>query len=39
MATLCMNNIEQTQKYKKKKAEKKHIRKPINRIITKEKES
>ena len=39
MATLCMNNIEQTQKYKKKKTEKKHKRKPSNIIMSKEKES
>ena len=31
---LCMKNIEQTQKYKKKKTEKKHNRKPNNKIIT-----
>ena len=34
-----MKNIEQTQKYKKKKTKKNHNRKPNNKIITKEKGS
>ena len=38
-STLCMKNIEQTQKYKKKKTKKNHNRKPNNKIITKEKGS
>ena len=39
MATLCMKNIEQTQKIQEEENRKKQKRKPNNRLITKEKES
>ena len=37
MATLCMKNIEQTQKIQEGKTKKKQKRKPIHRLITKRK--